>query len=137
VSACARVWDWRIKDGGGVKCGRKDTYPSADRPVVVHDDIGPAILASIPFHLAIIKTCKSKSYTRFVSKKKSVKEGNGFALVCMPGRITSLFAPRPILAIGFVVTKSMRSSTELQGRRQPKNGGSRNGPSRQSFIAAS
>jgi len=47
-----------IKDGGA---GANDTYPSAVGRVVVHDDIGPAILASIPFDLAMIKTCIPKT----------------------------------------------------------------------------
>jgi hypothetical protein len=47
----------------------------------------------------MIETCISKARTRFVDKegKKGAKEeGNSFALMRMPDRITSLFAPRPI-----------------------------------------
>ena len=40
--------------------GVKDTYPGAVSRVVVHGDIGPTILASIPPYLTMIKTYKTQ-----------------------------------------------------------------------------
>jgi len=44
------VWGWR-----GV-WEAKGMHPSAVGRAVMHNDIGPAILASIPFDLEIIRT---------------------------------------------------------------------------------
>jgi hypothetical protein len=44
--------------------GEKDTYPGTVGRVVVHGDVGPTILASIPLYLAMIKTYKPKKNRR-------------------------------------------------------------------------
>jgi hypothetical protein len=64
-----------IKDGGSAGAKANDTYPSAVGRVVVHDDIGPAILASIPFDLAMIKTCIPKLREQEMGKKGGEGEG--------------------------------------------------------------
>ena len=92
LSICVRgVWVWvyvcvcaflmpcgvgRIKDRGA---GANDTYPSAIGWVVVHNDIRLAILSSIPFDLAMIKTCIPRCVgTCFVSmEKEKKKRGKG------------------------------------------------------------
>jgi len=116
------------KGEGGVNVRVKDTYPSAVCRVVVHGDIGPTILASIPLYLTMGETCIPKKNTD-VTRKKGVKgerkrkrRGKGFALIRMPGKVKSLFGPRPILTIGLVFTKSIRRRALLHGYRQPKNG---------------
>ena len=94
-----RAWRWRIKDGGGVKCESKRHVPKCHWPSCrARRYWTDHPLASIPFDLAMIKICISKTRTRFVSKKggKGAKEGNGFALMRMPDMITSLFASRQI-----------------------------------------
>jgi len=42
----------------------KDTYPGAVCRVVVHGDIGPTILASIPLYLTMAETCIPKKKRR-------------------------------------------------------------------------
>ena len=91
----------------------KGTYPSAVGRAVVHDDIGPAILASIPFDLEIIRTYMPKARGPMLRDhaKRKIKiqkmGGKERVLQRMPGEITSIFGPRPISMIGFVFTKSM------------------------------
>jgi len=68
---CTRVeTEDQGKGEGGVNVRVKDTYPSAVCRVVVHGDIGPTILASIPLYLTMGETCIPKKNTDVTRKQR-------------------------------------------------------------------
>jgi hypothetical protein len=89
----------------------------------MHDDIGLAILTSIPFDLAMVKTCIPKTCRHMLhghgkrkkEKKNEGKEGKGFTLIHMLGMIISLFGPQPILIIRLVLTSQYNAALSCKG----------------------
>ena len=76
---CMRVFKRRVglagsKTGGA---GANDTYPSAVGRVVMHDDIGQATLAPIPFDLAMIKTRIPKTRGHMLREHGKKMRGKG------------------------------------------------------------